>query len=255
MPLFDEFRGLTALVTGASSGIGAETASGLARFGASVAIHYCNNLSGAEEVASAICNQGGEASLIAGDLSCPEGIHSVVERIRVLEKPIDILVNNAGSLIQRTNVLDIAEDYWNRVLTLNLSSAFFLAQAVLPRMIERGRGWIVNASSLAALMGGGIGASAYAAAKGGLSTLTKALAREFAPRGVSVNAVSPGTIDTNYHSRFSSKEALESVARATPLGRLGTACETAAVILFLCSQEARFIHGQVVEVNGGFFMA
>jgi NAD(P)-dependent dehydrogenase (short-subunit alcohol dehydrogenase family) len=255
MPTSNEFAGMTALVTGASSGIGAETAVGLARFGASVIVHYNANRAGAEKVASAIRQDGGAASLIAGDLSSPEGIRSVVTQIQSWEKPIDILVNNAGSLLERTSVLDITEEYWGRVLALNLTSAFFVAQAVLPRMVERRRGWIVNVSSLAALVGGGIGASAYATAKGGLSTLTKALAREFAPHGISVNAVSPGTIDTNYHRNFSSTEALESVVRATPMGRLGSSCETASVVLFLCSQEARFIQGQAIEVNGGFSMA
>jgi 3-oxoacyl-[acyl-carrier protein] reductase len=255
MPTSNEFAGMTALVTGASSGIGAETAVGLARFGASVIVHHNANRAGAEEVASAIRQEGGAASLIAGDLSRSEGIRSVATQIQAWETPIDILVNNAGSLLQRTRVLDITEEYWERVLALNLTSAFFVAQAVLPRMVERRRGWIVNVSSLAALLGGGIGASSYATAKGGLSTLTKALAREFAPHGISVNAVSPGTIDTNYHRSFSSTEALESVVQATPLGRLGSPCETASVALFLCSQEARFIQGQVIEVNGGFSMA
>lgn len=243
------------MVTGASSGIGAGIATGLARFGASVLIHYHENLEGAQAVARSICDAGGRASLIQGDLSRPEGIRSVIANIAALEAPIDILVNNAGSLLERTKILDITDGYWDRVMALNLTSAFRLAQAVLPGMVAQRRGWIVNVSSLAALTGGGIGASAYATAKGGLSTLTKALAREFGPHGILVNAVSPGTIDTNYHRSFSSPEALESVAKATPLGRIGTSCETASVALFLCSQEARFIQGQIIEVNGGFSMA
>jgi 3-oxoacyl-[acyl-carrier protein] reductase len=243
------------MVTGASSGIGAEIATGLARFGASIVIHYNSNAAGAHDVVRKITDEGGHAMLVEGDLSCQTGVHSVVEQIKALQTPVDILINNAGSLMKRTKTLEITEDYWNRILMLNLTSAFFLAKAVLPGMIERRRGWIVNVSSLAALTGGGIGAGAYATAKAGLSTLTKALAREFAPHGISVNAISPGTVDTNYHQNFSSKEGLESVVQSTPLGRLGSPSETASVAIFLCSRESSFVQGQVIEVNGGFSMA
>lgn len=221
MPAPNEFRDLTALVTGASSGIGAETALSLARFGAAVFVHYSSNRSGADEVPQPSARR--RASFLDRRKPVLSGRRPVGHRADPGDgETVDILVNNAGSLVKRSKVLDITEDYWSRVLTLNLTSAFFLSQAVLPRMIERGRGWIVNVSSLAALTGGGIGASAYAAAKGGLLTLTRAVACEFGPHGIRVNAVSPGTIDTNYHQNFSSKEALESVAKATPLGRLGT---------------------------------
>lgn len=255
MPEANEFRGLTALVTGASSGIGRAAAAGLAAFGASVIVHYAQNREGANEVAERIRAAGGEATLLAGDLSSPGGIESVVGEIRRLPTPVDILVNNAGSLIQRARVLELTEELWDRTLTLNLKSAFRISQAVLPAMLERKRGVIVNVGSLAGAMGGGIGAAAYATAKGGLATLTRALAREFAPHGIRVNAVSPGTIDTNYHRTFSTQQILDSVAAATPMGRVGTSEETAEVILFLCSNAARFVQGEVIEVNGGFFMA
>jgi 3-oxoacyl-[acyl-carrier protein] reductase len=122
-------------------------------------------------------------------------------------------------------------------------------------MIAKGRGFIVNVSSVAARNGGGIGALAYAAAKGALSTVTKGLAKEFACQGIRVNAVSPGTIETNYHVTFSNPRVLESVANATPAGRNGQPKEIADTILYLCSERASFIHGQVIEINGGFLMA
>jgi 3-oxoacyl-[acyl-carrier protein] reductase len=113
---------------------------------------------------------------------------------------------------------------------------------------------VVNVSSVAALTGGGLGALAYSSAKAGLSTMTKGLAKEFAPQGVRVNAVSPGTIDTEFHRTFSTEQMLNATRSATPMGRLGTSEECADVIVFLCSEQARFIQGQVIEVNGGFLM-
>jgi 3-oxoacyl-[acyl-carrier protein] reductase len=250
MPRPAEFAGLTALVTGASNGIGAETAIRLGRGGARVLVHY--NRAG-DQARAVLERAGGSGEVIQADLGLRDGVRSVIDRIRA--EKIDILINNAGSLVKRTRVLEFTEELWDEVMMLNLTSAFLLAQAVLPGMIERGRGVIVNVSSVAAKNGGGLGAMAYATAKAGLSTMTKGLAKEFASQGVRCNVVSPGTIDTNYHRTFSTEPMLKAVADATPLGRLGTSEEVADVILFLCSEESRFIHGQSIEVNGGFLMA
>jgi 3-oxoacyl-[acyl-carrier protein] reductase len=250
MPRPNEFAGLTALVTGASNGIGADTAVGLARCGARVLVHYHR---AEAEARSVLERAGGNGEVLQADLSTREGVHALIARIR--GRQIDILVNNAGSLVKRTRVLDFTEALWEQVMMLNLTSAFFLAQAVLTGMVERKRGVIVNVSSVAAKNGGGLGALAYATAKAAISTMTKGLAKEFASNGVRCNTVSPGTIDTNYHRTFSTQEMLKAVADATPLGRLGTSQEVADVILFLCSEESAFIHGQSIEVNGGFLMA
>jgi 3-oxoacyl-[acyl-carrier protein] reductase len=250
MPKPNEFAGFTALVTGASNGIGAETAVSLARHGARVLVHYNR----AEDQARAVLQRaGGDGEIVQADLSTRDGVHAVVERLG--GRQIDLLVNNAGSLVKRTRVLEFTEDLWDEVIMLNLTSAFLLAQAVLPGMVERKRGVIVNVSSVAAKNGGGIGALGYATAKAAVSTMTKGLAKEFASQGVRCNTVSPGTIDTNYHRTFSTEQMLKAVADATPLGRLGTSQEVADVILFLCSDESAFIHGQSIEVNGGFLMA
>jgi 3-oxoacyl-[acyl-carrier protein] reductase len=246
------FHDMNVLVTGASSGIGAATAIAFARRGANLLIHYNSKDSEARAVLEEVLRHGVEAQLVQADMTTMEGTHKLAEF--AAGQPIDILVNNAGSLLARARVLDFTPELWDRVMMLNLTSTFFLAQAVLKGMMERKRGFIVNVSSVAARSGGGLGAIAYAAAKGSVSTMTKGLAREFAPLNIRVNAVSPGTIDTNYHRTFSTLEALDSIRSATPAGRLGTPDEIADTILFLCSDQASFIHGQVIEVNGGFLM-
>jgi 3-oxoacyl-[acyl-carrier protein] reductase len=242
----------TALVTGASSGIGAATALALASEGANILLHYNSNAEGATNVLEQIRQQGIAATPIQADLTTREGIRSLSRYAEATQ--IDILINNAGSLVARTPVLDFTEELWDSVMTLNLTSAFFLSQAVLRGMKERQQGIIVNLSSVAARNGGGIGALAYSSAKAALSTMTRGLTKEFAPYGIRINAVSPGTVHTNYHETFSSPAMLEGVRSITPAGRIGTSAEIADVIVFLCGPQARFIHGQVIEVNGGFLM-
>lgn len=243
----------TALVTGASSGIGAATALALASEGANILLHYNSNAEGAKHVLEQILQKGVAAESIQADLTTREGVRSLSRYAE--SKSIDILINNAGSLLARTPVLEFTEELWDGVITLNLTSAFFLSQAVLRGMKERQQGVIVNISSVAARFGGGIGALAYSSAKAALSTMTRGLTKEFASSGIRINAVSPGTVLTHYHETFSTPAMLEGVRSMTPAGRIGTSEEIADVIVFLCGPQARFIHGEVIEVNGGFFMA
>ena len=151
-------------------------------------------------------------------------------------------------------MLQFTRELWDKVMMLNLTSAFFLSQAVLAGMTERNSGVIINMSSVAARFGGGLGALAYSSAKAAVSTMTKGLTKEFAPQGIRVNCISPGTIDTGYHRAFSTAEGLDGVRAATPVGRLGTAEEIADMVVFLASDQSTFLHGQVIEINGGFFM-
>jgi len=251
-----EFEGKTALVTGASRGIGAAAAIALANSGASrLVLHYNSYKPGIENVMTSARNAGAEAVAIQADLGTDAGVEAFLQGLRATGAGIDILVNNAGSLVKRAKLAEFTPELFDRVMTLNVKSAWLIAQAVAPHMIERGSGVIVNVSSIAARNGGGMGATIYAAAKAAVSTITKGLAKELAPQGIRVNAVSPGTVDNNFHSQFSTRQILDAALAATPAGTLGTNEEIADTIVFLCSHAARYIHGQTIEINGGMFMA
>jgi 3-oxoacyl-[acyl-carrier protein] reductase len=168
---------------------------------------------------------------------------------------IDILVNNAGGLLARHPMVDMSEAFFRDVMDVNVVSMFLCCQAVAPGMIARKAGAIVNLTSLAAHNGGGPGASVYAAAKAAVLTLTKAYAKELAPHGIRVNAVSPGLIGgTPFHTTFTSPEAFAATVKTIPLGRAGVPDDVAAVIAFLASDAASFLAGETIEINGGMFM-
>ena len=250
-----ELSGKTALVTGASRGIGAATAITLARHGAArVVIHYGGYREGAEQTLAAVREAGSEGQLIAGDLSTADGIASFVAELRRQAPEVDILINNAGSLVQRAGLAEVTAELFDHVMNLNVKSVYFIAQAVAPHMIAKGHGVIVNLSSIAARNGGGLGATVYASAKAAVSAMTKGMAKELAPHGVRVNAVSPGTVDNHFHEVFSTKQMLESMRASAPAGTLGTNQEVADTILFLCTEPSRYIYGQTIEINGGMYM-
>jgi NAD(P)-dependent dehydrogenase (short-subunit alcohol dehydrogenase family) len=248
----EELKGKIALITGASRGIGAATAVALAgnstrRF----LLHYNSYREGAEKTLAAVREAGAEGELIEADLGTTSGIHSFLDQLRKRGAAVDILFNNAGSLVGRAGLLKFTEELYDRVMNLNVKSAYFITQAVVPHMIRQSSGIIVNVSSIAARNGGGPGATVYAAAKATISCMTKGMAKELAPKGIRVNAVSPGTVDNYFHQQFSTREILDSVVKATPAGRLSTNEDVADVVVFLCSNAARYIHGQTIEVNGG----
>ena len=246
--------GRTALVTGASSGIGAATALALAELGAGVAIGSRQNTRGAEETRDRILAAGGRAMAISADVRQADQIRMLVDRVAAALGPIDILVNNAGSLIARHPLSEITGAYLDEIFALNLKSAVLASQAVAPSMIARRRGAIVNVVSIAGHTGGGPGAGAYASAKAALTAYTKSLAKELAPHGVRVNAVSPGVIDTPFHEKFSTPAMIEQFVKTIPLGRTGTPAECATVIAFLASDAASYIVGETIEINGGQLM-
>ena len=249
-----DLTGKAALITGASSGIGAATAFLFADLGARVAIGYHRHAEGAEKVRDSITEAGGQAICIQADVRRAPEIRAMVSAATSQLGPIDILVNNAGSLVERMKILDVNEERWDDIMDLNLKSAVLCSQAVAGSMIERKRGSIVNIVSIAGRNGGGPGAGAYATAKGGLITFTKSLAKELAPHGVRVNAVSPGVIDTPFHEVFSTPEMIRSFVAGIPLGRVGTSMECAQVIAFVASEAASYVVGETIEVNGGQLM-
>ncbi len=253
----DEYLGIqdkVVLVTGASSGIGAATAIMFGRCGARVALGFHGNKNGVEATRDEIQQFGGKACPVKADVQDPEAIGSMVEEVASLFGPVDILVNNAGSLIERAALMMQSVTSWDSVMQLNLRSVFLLSQIVGISMIGRGRGAIVNISSIAARNGGGPGSGAYSAAKAGVITLTKSLAKELAPHGIRVNCVNPGVIDTPFHEVFSTPDSMRNFAKMIPLGRVGKAVECAKVIVFLASDAASYVVGESIEVNGGQLM-
>ncbi len=243
-----------ALITGASSGIGAASAKVLAELGADVAITYHSNSAGAERVRDEIVGLGRKALPIHADVRDAEQINALVSQVNEVFGRIDILVNNAGTLVGRTKNLEMTREFWDEVVNLNLTSAMLCSRAVAPSMVERKSGTIINVVSIAAHNGGGPGAGAYSAAKAGLIALTKSQAKELAPHGVRVNAISPGTIDTHFHEVFYTPEMLKAAVATIPMGGHGTPEACAKVVAFLASDAAGYLCGETIEVNGGQLM-
>ncbi|NOY76470.1 MAG: 3-oxoacyl-ACP reductase FabG [Calditrichaeota bacterium] len=245
--------GKKALVTGASTGIGRAIALKFAESGADVVLHYHRSREKAEESVSAIRKLGRKSLALQADFSKTEDITHVIEQTAAFfDGEVDILVNNAGTLLQRTPFAEASEDYWDRLMAINLKSVFMCSQKILPYMKEGSR--IINISSVAARTGGGPGSVLYAAAKGGVSTLTMGMAKEFIQRGIWVNAIAPGVIDTPFHERFTPPDVRQKFLQSIPLGREGTADEIASVAVFLASRYSDYLVGAILDVNGGMWV-
>ena len=243
-----------AIVTGSVQGIGKATAKLLAACGASVVINNHVDPDGLEKAADEIRETGATVKAVVADVTKRVEAQKLVDTAIELGG-VDILVNNAGGLIKRVPIAEFDEDHYNTVMDVNLKSAFLMSSLVMPAMKEKRSGRIVNISSLAAHDGGGGGAAAYAASKGATWTFTKSLAKELAPYGVLVNAVSPGFIgSTAFHETFTPKEVQEKIISMIPLKRAGTSEDVANVILFLASEMSAYLTGQIIEVNGGIYM-
>lgn len=243
--------GRVALVTGSSRGLGRATALELAARGHVVAVHYVRSESPAAEVVAEIEAMGGQAAAFAADVADPAACSRLLEQVTERLGPIAVLVNNAG-IARDTLAMRMKDDDWQAVIDTNLSGAFRLARGVLRGMLKARWGRIVNVSSVVALMGNP-GQANYVASKAGLIGLTKALAREVSGRGVTVNAVAPGFITSDMTAGLSDELRAAYLAQI-PAGRFGEAGDVAKVVAFLASDDAAYMTGQTLSVDGGLVM-
>lgn len=243
--------GKVALVTGASRGIGRAIAIELAKAGALVAINYAGNAAAAQEVQKIITDMGGKAIVIQADVSNEEAATKLVDTTIEQLGGLDILVNNAG--ITRDNLfIRMKEEDWNAVINTNLNGVFNCTKVAAKYMMKKRTGRIINMSSVVGITGN-FGQTNYAAAKAGVIGFTKSLAREMATRGITVNAVAPGFIATDMTAAMPEK-AKTSVLTSIPLGKMGQPEDIANAVLFLASDKASYITGQVIHVDGGMVM-
>jgi len=250
----NSLNGKVAIVTGGARDIGRQVSLKLTEAGASVCINYYNNREQADETLRLIKHVGGDAIIVKGDMSKPDDVKKVVaECIHAFGNVIHILVNVAGGILGRKPLAEITEEFWDAVIDVNLKSAFLVTKEVVPYMTQGGS--IINFSSQAARDGGGFGALAYATSKGGILTMTRGLAKELGPKGIRVNCVSPGMINTTFHNTFTKPEVRTNVAAATPLRREGEAKEVGDLVFYLASDASSFINGESIEINGGSYFA
>ncbi len=245
--------GRVALVTGGSRGIGRAICEALGRRGATVVVNYAAREDAAQETAAAVTAAGGKAVLSRFDVSAGEQVTESIKQIGKDQGGLDILVNNAGIAINGL-VMRFKDDQWDRVLDVNLSGTFHCVRAASTLLLKaKDRGRIVNLTSVVGESGNG-GQGAYAASKAGVIGFTKSMAQELASRGVTVNAVSPGFIETDMTAEHLPEAARAALMDKIPLGRIGAASEVADCVAFLCGPEAAYITGQVLRVNGGMLM-
>lgn len=242
------YSGKTVLITGGSRGIGKSIALAFAKSGAHIVVNYSSNAEMAEAVAAEARGYGVEAFVIGCDVSDEEAVESMIDNIEKNFKPIDILINNAGvtrdGLLIRMKTSD-----WDQVMDINLKGTYLCTKHLGKRMLKRKSGTIVNVTSVVGITGNA-GQSNYSASKAGVIGFTKSIAKEFASRGIRVNAVAPGFIETDMTGKLS-EEVIESYSKAIPLGRMGSPEDVAAAVLFLSSEQSAYMTGQIITVDGG----
>ncbi|MBW7453981.1 SDR family oxidoreductase [Paenibacillus sepulcri] len=244
----NKLAGKVALVTGASRGMGREIAEELARNGAKVVVNYASSPGKAEEVVSGIKNIGGEAAAIQADISSAAEVEKLFEETLKVYGRIDILVNNAGIMITKP-IASMTEEDFDKQFAINVKGTFFAIQQAAKHMEHGGR--IINFST--SVVGQMFPTySVYAATKGAVEQFTRQLAKELGPKGISINAVAPGPINTELFTVGKTEEQIDATRKTNAFGRLGKPDDVANVVLFLASGESQWITGQTIRVNGGF---
>ncbi len=244
-------EGKAALVTGGNIGIGAGIAKALAECGAQVTITYFSHEAEANDTVNALKGLGCDAAMLQLDATDSAQVAALAaQAAERMQGKIDILVNNAGHLVDRVQTASMSDEHWHRVIDVNLTSAFYCTREALPYMPEGGR--IVNMASMAARNGGGNGTVAYAASKAGVIGLTRGLAKELAPRKITVNALAPGFIaETPFHETFTGFDNYAGIISGIPLGVAGLPPDVAGAVLYYVSDLGKWVTGQVAEINGG----
>ena len=243
-------KGKVAVVTGGARDIGRAVCIGLAKQGVKVVVNYFESEDDANTTLKAIKDANGEGIIVYGDMTKQADIDNLVGKTTEnYGEKIDILVNVAGGLFGRKTINEIDDDFYNLLMDVNFKSVVMVTKAVKPYLKEGAS--VVNFASQAARDGGGPGASLYAASKGAVLTFTRSLAKEFGPEGIRVNALCPGMIATKFHDDFTKDAVREKVAGGTPLRREGKAEEVADLVVYLASDQASFITGNNIDINGG----
>jgi 3-oxoacyl-[acyl-carrier protein] reductase len=249
-----DFSDTVVFITGASGGLGGQMARDFAAGGASVVVHNYGLADATQQLLGDLVALRAPHLLVEGDLTDQATVQAMVRDIDAKFGRLDVLVNNAGASPNKMPFADLPAEIWDRVIQINLRSVFLVTQACLPLLERSDRGRVINISSTAARNGGAPGGSAYAAAKGAVSSLTKAFAKDFCAKGILVNAVAPGLIDTPFYGDVSVAEKYAERLKATPLRRAGVPADISGPVLFLASPLAGYITGEVLEVSGGLSM-
>ncbi|QZY57097.1 3-oxoacyl-[acyl-carrier-protein] reductase [Crassaminicella profunda] len=243
--------GKTAIVTGGSRGIGKAIALKLANLGANIVVNYTSNVAKAEEVVKQIKEMGKDAIALKADVSNSEEVQNFIKQVEEKFETIDILINNAG-ITRDTLLMKMKEEDWDQVIAINLKGTYNCTKAVTRKMMKQRSGKIVNLASVVGVTGNA-GQANYAASKAGVIGFTKSIAKELGARGINVNAVAPGFIETDMTDVLSDK-VKEEIMKQIPMKKLGKAEDVANVVAFLCSNEASYVTGQVMNIDGGMAM-
>jgi len=249
-----DLTGKVAIVTGGTRDIGRACSLQLAEAGAKVAVNYCNNKAAGDETIAMIEKAGGTAILVKGDMTKKVDVDNLVSETRkAFGDDIHVLVNNVGGLVARKKLHEMDENFFNKVMVLNMNSTFLATQSTVPHMPKGSS--IVNLASLAGRDGGGGGASAYSTSKGAVITFTRSMAKELGPQGIRVNALCPGMIDTTFHDTFTPDAARRNVEATVPLRRQGLSEDCADAVVYLASDGSSYITGTNIDINGGMFFS